>query len=75
MPAVRGRMRILRGRFALRRISELVDANGDTYPGVLHHRLPASRRSFHMEIWAREGKSRNSLQRSFPNYGWHRVRT
>jgi len=62
MPAVRRGMRILRGWLALRRIPELVDANGDTYPGVLHHRLPASRRPFHMEIRACEGRSRRSLR-------------
>ena len=71
MPAMCRGMRVLRGRLALRCIPELADANGDTYPRVLHHRLPASRRSFHMEIWACEGRSHGSLG-SFQSYRWHR---
>lgn len=62
MPTLRRGVRVLRGRLALRRIPQLADANGNTYPGVLHHRLPASRCSFHMEIRAREGRSRGSLR-------------
>jgi len=57
MLAVRRRVRVLRGRLALRRVLELVDAHGDTDLGVLHHRLLASRRPFYMEIWTREGRS------------------
>lgn len=61
MPAVRRGLRILRGRLALRGVPELVDENGDTNSRVLHHRLPASCRSFHVEIRPREGKGNNSL--------------